>query len=74
MLRILEPFQYNEEIVEYVVVPPRYEGFTVQSIREEGCFVAIGRVLPSKKNELERGVFKDNSEYIAIGLCKPIKT
>ena len=74
LLRPTEPLHYGQTIIEYLIVSPRYSSDSLKTLREEGCFVGIGRSLPGKEIELKEGIWKpDNTEYIAIGLCKPIK-
>lgn len=75
LLRPIDPLHYKQTIIEYLVVSPRYSGDSLNTLREEGCFAGIGRSLPGKEIELKEGIWNpDNTEYIAIGLCKPIKT
>lgn len=72
LLHLVKPFQHTGENVEFLVVSPRYEGFTLNDIREKGCFVAIGRILPGKKIDKQKGFSKDDADYFSIGVCKPI--
>ena len=72
LLRLLKPFQHSGENVEFLVVSPRYKDFTLNDIREKGCFVAIGRILPGKQINLQKGLSKDDTDYFSIGVCKPL--
>ena len=72
LLHLLKPFQQNEEKVEFLVVSPRYADFTLNDIRKKGCFVAICRILPEKKIDIQKGLSKSDIDSLAIGVCKPI--
>lgn len=72
LLHLLEPLQEHGDKVEFLVVSPRYGGFTLDSIREKGCFVAIGRILPGKQIDLQKGLSKGDTDYFSIGVCTPV--
>jgi hypothetical protein len=72
LLHLLKPFQHNGEKVEFLVVSPRYKDFTLNDIREKGCFVAIGRILPGKEINMQKGLSNGDTDYFSIGVCKPV--
>ena len=72
LLKMQEPFAYNNEMISYVVVTPRYGGDTLLMLRDIGCIVNVFRVLPEKLDQLRDGSFKDSTEYLAVGECRPL--
>jgi len=72
LLRLLKYFRFQNEKFEYFVVSPRYKGDTLETLRKTGCMVSIGRVLPGKREELNKGMSNKNTEYWSIGFCHPL--
>ena len=72
LLHLLKPFLVDGENVEFLVVSPRYSGFTLNDIRERGCFVAISRILPGKQIDMQKGLSKGDIASLSIGVCKPV--
>lgn len=72
MLRLLEPIKYGNDLINYLVVSPRYVGDTLGKLRNAGCTVGVGRVLPGKETSVQtEGVTNLSVEYWSIGSCLP---
>ena len=72
LLKMLEPIAYNNEVISYLAVTPRYVGDTLVMLRDTGCIVNIFRALPERLDQLREGSFKDSTEYLAVGECRPL--
>jgi hypothetical protein len=70
-LQMQEPIAYNNELISYMVVTPRYIGDTLEMLRTKGCIVNIARVLPDRLDQLREGNVNDSTERLAVGECKP---
>ncbi|NJD57616.1 MAG: hypothetical protein FIA94_14595 [Nitrospirae bacterium] len=71
ILQIEEPIAYNNELISYIVVTPRYIGDTLKMLRKNGCIVDIARVLPDQLDQLRKGKVDGSAEYLAVGECRP---
>src|SRR5687768_2008669 len=72
LLKVLDPLTIKKDRVEYLLISPRHQGNTIESLRTEECAVGIGRVLPGKLVNKAKGLGKDDVEYFAVGQSKPI--
>ncbi len=73
LLKTLRPVSYQGEQVEYVLISPRYAGTSLEEIRNQGGTVGVARVRPNVQVDLNKGLQKDEVEYIAIGRCELVK-
>jgi hypothetical protein len=71
ILQMQEPVAYNNELLSFIVVTPRYIGDTLKMLREKGCIVDIARALPNQLDQLRKGNVNEATEYLAVGECKP---
>ena len=74
MLKLQEPIQYESDQINYFVVSPRYVGDSLKKLRQKGCIVGVGRVLPGQEAAVqEKGVSNETVEYWSIGSCTPMQ-
>lgn len=72
ILHMQEPIAFNNELLTYLVVTPRYAGDTLKVLRENGGIVDVARVLPDQFDRLRKGNVRESTEHLAVGECRPI--
>lgn len=65
--------EYEGQHIEYFVLSPRHTGDRLGTLREMGCTVGIGRVLPGQIDRVRNGDVADNVQYLAVGSSRRIE-
>ena len=71
LLKVLDRLVVNGSQVEYILVSPRYQGDSIESMRTKECVIGVGRLLPGNPVDLKRGFKRSDVEYFAVGRSKP---
>lgn len=72
LLKAVTPFQYNNELVEFMIASPRYKGSTVYEIAKQGGHVGVSRVRPNVSIARERTLMPADIDYFLIGSLTPL--
>lgn len=74
LLKLEAPIKHEQDVIDYIVVSPRYVGDSLDKLRQRGCHVGVSRVLPNQEKAVRTaGVSEATVEYWAIGVCTPIE-
>lgn len=72
VVQLEQALEHDGQRIEFLTLSPRYAGDSLKKLRESGCTVGIGRVLPARIDDLRKGAVADNVEYWAVGTSKRI--
>ena len=72
LLALREPLHIDGKTICLISVRARYVGDSLETIRGSGATVGVWRVLPEGEGTARQGLTPANSEYWAIGTCKPL--
>lgn len=70
LLKVLEPFKHNGDLVELLVVCPRHKGTSIKDFDSKMCFVGIARAKPGIRLQDGASFKKDDVENWSIGCIK----
>ncbi len=73
LVQLESALDYEGQRIEYLVLTPRYVGDRFSKLRNKGCTVGIGRVLPGRINMVRNGAIADNVDYWAVGTSTRIR-
>ena len=73
LLKAVMPFQYNNEIVEFMIASPRHRGNTVYEIVEQGGHVGVARLRPHVSIVRDRSFMPTDIDYCFIGNLRPLQ-
>lgn len=71
LVKVVTPFHFQSELVEYMVVSPRYVGVTIDEIIHSGGTVGVGRVRQSVLFTENRPLTFSDVEYFLVGSLLP---
>ena len=72
LLKLQQPASYRNDLIEFVLVSPRYTGTSLENLRTQGGVVAIIRVLPNVNVDIGKEFKTQEVDYFAAGDCKPV--
>jgi hypothetical protein len=67
LLRVVSPFDYRSERVEWLIASPRYKGVTIDMLAENGGTAGISRLRPGVRLAEDKPFETDDVEYFMIG-------
>lgn len=73
LVQLESALDYEDQRIEYFVLSPRYTGDRLSTLRDKGCTVGIGRVLPGKIDRVRNGDVAENVQYWAVGTSRRIE-
>ena len=66
LLKLQQPASYRNELIEFVLVSPRYTGTSLENLRTQGGVVAITRVLPNVSADIGKEFKTQEVDYFAV--------
>ena len=71
LVELDSPFEFEKELVQYLILSPRYVGETIEDVQNKKCTIGIARVKPEYNISIGQKFSKNEIEYCAIGSIKP---
>jgi hypothetical protein len=73
LLKAVTPFQYNKELVEFMVASPYFSGHTIYEIVKIGGHVGVARIRPNVSLVSGRSFAPADVDYFLIGNLTPLQ-
>ncbi|MBE0684184.1 MAG: hypothetical protein IH589_19950 [Anaerolineales bacterium] len=73
LLKVVTPFQHNNELVELMVASPRHSGDTIYEIEKIGGHVGVARIRPNISIVSGRPFIPADVDYFLIGRLTPLQ-
>ncbi len=71
LLKVVTPFRYNDQLVEFMIASPRHSGSIVYEIAKQGGHVSVARIRPTVAIVRDRPFPPADVEYFLAGRLTP---
>ena len=73
LIKAVMPFQYNNEVVEFMIASARHSGNTIYEIAEQGGHVDVARIRPNVSIIRDRSFMPTDIDHFLIGNLTPLQ-